>query len=86
VWCDTEISVQVVEAAEELAPKGGGGTMFSPVFEWVNENRPHTKGVVYVTDGYCSDFGEEPTYPVLWVLTAENGGFTPPFGEVVCVL
>lgn len=86
VWCDTEISVQVVESQDELEPKGGGGTMFSPVFEWVNENRPHTKGVVYVTDGYCADFGDEPEYPCLWVLTTQNDGFSPPFGEVVCVL
>lgn len=86
VWCDTEVSAQVVEYASELEPRGGGGTMFSPVFAWVNEHVPHTKGVVYLTDGYCDDFGEEPNYPVLWVLTAANDGFKPPFGEVACVL
>ena len=86
VWCDTEVSTQVVQAEEELEPKGGGGTMYSPVFRWVEEHRPLTKGVVYVTDGYCSDFGEKPSYPVLWVLTAANDGFQPPFGEIVCVL
>ena len=86
IWCDTEISVQVISDPKELEPQGGGGTMFSPVFKWVNKNKPQTKGVVYVTDGYCSDFGPEPEYPVLWVLTQENQGFQPPFGEVVCVI
>lgn len=86
VWCDTEISVQEVETEKDLHPVGGGGTMFSPVFNWVNANKPLTKGVVYVTDGYCSDFGETPEYPVLWVLTAPNAGFVPPFGEIACVM
>lgn len=86
VWCDTEVHTQVVETERDLAPKGGGGTMFSPVFKWVNTHRPATKGVVYATDGYCDDFGPEPEYPVLWVLTAPNDGFTPPFGEIACVM
>lgn len=86
LWCDTEVSAQVIECERDLEPKGGGGTMFSPVFAWVNEHQPATKGVVYVTDGYCSDFGEEPEYPVLWILTAPNDAFAPPFGEVTCVL
>jgi len=86
VWCDTKVSAQVVESERDLTPRGGGGTMYSPVFAWVNEHVPHTKGVVYITDGYCSDFGEAPGYPVLWVLTAANDGFQPPFGEIAHVL
>lgn len=86
VWCDTEVSAQTVQSEKDLEPRGGGGTMYSPVFDWVNEHVPHTKGVVYITDGYCSDFGEKPDYPVLWVLTAPNEGFQPPFGEVAHVI
>ena len=87
VWCDTEISVQEdIQTEKDLRPQGGGGTMFSPVFTWVNEHKPLTKGVVYVTDGYCADFGETPEYPVLWVLTAPNESFQPPFGEISCVM
>ncbi|MCI0349085.1 MAG: VWA-like domain-containing protein [Acidobacteriales bacterium] len=86
VWCDTEVSAQRVESQRDLEPKGGGGTMFSPAFAYVNENAPHTKGVVYVTDGYCSDFGPEPEYNVLWVLTAHNELFRPPFGEIAFVI
>lgn len=86
VWCDTEVSAQKVESERDLEPRGGGGTMFSPVFRYVNENAPLTKGVVYVTDGYCSDFGPKPEYPVLWVLTGRNDAFKPPFGEVAFVI
>jgi hypothetical protein len=35
---------------------------------------------VFLTDLCCSDFGDAPDYPVLWVST-ESG--TAPFGEVV---
>lgn len=86
VWCDTEVAWQVVSDPKELRPVGGGGTMFSPAFRWINENRPQTKGVVFVTDGYVTDFGPEPEYPVLWILTGVNESFRPPFGEVACVL
>lgn len=86
VWCDTAVSTQVVSDPKELRPVGGGGTMFSPAFRWINENRPLTKGVVFVTDGYVTDFGPEPEYPVLWILTGANESFRPPFGEVACVL
>ena len=85
-WCDTEVSAQVVSAPSELVPKGGGGTDYAPVFRWVAEHAPYTKGVIYVTDGCCNSFGEEPRCPVLWVLTAPNEGFKPPFGEVAYVL
>lgn len=86
VWCDTEVSAQTVACEADIAPKGGGGTMYSPVFNWVRAEAQDTLGVVYVTDGYCSDFGEVPSVPVLWVLTAENAAFQPPFGDVACIL
>jgi len=86
VWCDTEVHAQEVESAEELAPKGGGGTMYSPVFAWVREHAPDARGVVYVTDGCCDDFGPEPAVPTLWILTCANNSFHPPFGEIVCIL
>jgi len=44
------------------------------------------RAIIYVTDGYCSDFGEPPECPVLWVLTRTNKEFDPPFGEICCTL
>lgn len=86
LWCDTEVTAQTVDSVTDLKPVGGGGTAFAPVFQWVNDNAPDTRGVVYVTDGYCSDFGPEPSYPVLWVLTCDNPSFSPPFGEIAFTL
>lgn len=49
--------------------KGGGGTLFKPAFDWIEENANHIDGAVYLTDGYAYDWEElhEPNYPVLWL-------------------
>jgi len=61
--------------------RGGGGTRFSPAFDWINEHAPDADAVVYLTDLESDDFGEAPYYPVLWVST--NRKLTAPFGDVV---
>ena len=60
-------------------PRGGGGTAFSPVFKYIEENDINPAGIVFLTDLYCHDFGDEPGCPVLWVTT---GATDAPFGEV----
>ncbi|MFN4909384.1 MAG: VWA-like domain-containing protein [Bacteroidota bacterium] len=49
--------------------KGGGGTLFKPAFDWIEENASHIDGLVYLTDGEAYDWIElqEPPYPVLWL-------------------
>lgn len=59
---------------------GGGGTAFSPVFRYLEEHAVEPVACVFLTDLYCSDFGEQPGYPVLWV---SNAAKEAPFGEVV---
>ena len=52
---------------------GGGGTAFAPVFEYIKTNKLEVDGLIYFTDGGCSDSElKRPSYPVLWALT-------PPF-------
>jgi predicted metal-dependent peptidase len=67
---------------DELTLKlhGGGGTAFSPVFKYIDENNIDPVACVFLTDLYCSDFGKQPAYPVLWV---SYGDDKAPFGEVV---
>ena len=60
----------------------GGGTAFSPVFKKVMEMGVEPKALVYFTDLYCSDFGEQPDYPVLWVVWP-GGADRKPWGELV---
>lgn len=63
-----------------IAPHGGGGTAFSPVFTFLEEQNIQPCATVFLTDLYCSDFGPAPAHPVMWVTTAAT---TAPWGEVV---
>lgn len=69
-----------VDDTIDIKPHGGGGTAFSPVFKFVSEHNIDPVACVFLTDLCCSDFGDTPDYPVLWVSNYES---TAPFGEVV---
>ena len=60
--------------------KGGGGTDFSPVFEWLDLQDQLPDLLVYFTD--CQgDFPEiEPNYPVIWLV---KGKSPAPWGQRV---
>ena len=58
--------------------KGGGGTAFSPAFDYINEYHPDVAAAVYLTDLESDDFGSEPHYPVLWVSTERHEA---PWGQ-----
>lgn len=68
-------------------PKGGGGTDFRPVFEWVEKESIEPACLIFMTDCMGTFPDEAPPYPVLWLSTIEpsqlNERYTPPFGEVV---
>ncbi len=83
IHCDTKVrKVEELEEDSEIVPAGRGGTAFRPAFDYVNENLPDTKALVYFTDGYCSDKLEEPDYDVLWIIYG-NPHFKPEFGTVI---
>ena len=69
VYCDAAVqSSQEFTASEpvRLEPKGGGGTDFRPVFQWVAENDIDPVSLIYLTDLCCDSFPEPPNCPVLW--------------------
>lgn len=66
----------------DVQPHGGGGTAFSPIFKYVDEQAIDPVACVVLTDLYCNDFGDAPQYPVLWVST-EKVTEQVPFGETV---
>lgn len=70
------------ERGDDLAitARGGGGTAFSPVFSYMAEKDINPAATIFLTDLYCSDFGNAPDHPVLWVT---NGTDKAPWGEVV---
>ena len=63
-----------------VKPHGGGGTAFSPVFNYMTEHGIEPVACIFLTDLCCDDFGDAPDYPVLWVSTHDEKA---PFGEVV---
>lgn len=83
VYCDA-----AVQAAQEfgpsepihLEPKGGGGTDFRPVFDWVEANHIAPVCLIYLTDLCCHSYPPVPEYPVLWVTDSRR---TAPFGETL---
>ena len=51
---------------------GGGGTNFTPVFEYIKRKRIRPDVLLFFTDGDGRCPQDRPDYPVLWLLT-ENG-------------
>lgn len=87
---------QIVDlTGNEPTPKElriGGGTMFSPIFNWVRRESGNPSAVMVFTDMCCEDWGMKPSCPVLWASTEEAYQYNhrgeivsnnPPFGEVV---
>lgn len=69
-------------------PKGGGGTSFIPVFDWIEEQGIEPACLIMVTDCYGDYPDAAPSYPVLWACTtkpSQLGHYTPPFGELVYI-
>jgi len=64
--------------------RGGGGTSFEPVFEYVEENDINPDCLLYLTDGYGSFPSQAPKYAVIWGNISGKDA-TYPFGDVVDV-
>lgn len=84
IYCDSDIQhVDTFDMHDdiELALRGGGGTSFQPVFDWIEEHEINPRCLVYFTDGYAS-FPEQPhSYPVMWAII--DSSETPPWGEIL---
>ncbi|MBT5231093.1 MAG: hypothetical protein HOM11_12545 [Methylococcales bacterium] len=85
--CDTQLaegSPWVYEAWEEITLpeeiKGGGGTNFNPVFNWVDDQGITPDLLLFFTDANGKFPELEPAYPVLWLV---KGKHTTPFGQRV---
>ncbi len=82
IYFDSEIlKTEVFTKNDEIKiePLGGGGTAFSPIFDYLNKQDESPIACVVLTDLCCSDFGIEPKYPVLWATTYLEDA---PFGEI----
>lgn len=60
--------------------RGGGGTDFRPVFEWVEQQGRAPDLLLYFTDAECDFPLSEPHYPVIWLV---KGKAPVPWGQRV---
>jgi predicted metal-dependent peptidase len=70
---------------EKITVKGGGGTDFRPVFEWVNAQSDTSHPIlIYATDGYGTFPKRSPEFPCIWVLTTHSASDRQiPFGSII---
>lgn len=83
IYFHHEVSrVDTFDRDDELVirPNGTGGTAFSPIFREIDARDFDPCATIVLTDLECYDFGNPPSYPVLWVSTHRDSA---PFGEVV---
>ncbi|MCB1803106.1 MAG: hypothetical protein KDI82_15550, partial [Gammaproteobacteria bacterium] len=85
--CDSQLadgSPWVFEPWEEFrCPtefKGGGGTDFRPVFDWLDKQGQRPELLVYFTDAQGKFPQTEPNFPVIWLV---KGKETVPWGQRV---
>jgi predicted metal-dependent peptidase len=53
--------------------KGGGGTRFAPVFDWVARQDRQPDLLIYFTDAQGEFPSQEPPYPVIWLVKGKHG-------------
>jgi len=58
--------------------RGGGGTRFTPVFQWIEEQGETPDLLVYFTDAEGEFPGREPDFPVIWLV---KGRGKVPWGQ-----
>ena len=84
IYCDYNIA-----GTEEFTPddfpvridaKGGGGTSFKPVFDWVDNYDADIECVIYLTDGYGDQDSITTDHETVWLTTAFESF---PFGTVI---
>jgi predicted metal-dependent peptidase len=88
IYCDTKVAnVQDIDADDfpiELEFKGGGGTQFAPVFEYIKDHSLEPKAILYFTDLCSTSYGEDPGIPVLWMNTERgHDNKDVPFGQII---
>lgn len=93
IYADTKVqNVQTFERGDvvQLDPKGGGGTNFRPVMDYIQEHCSDATVILFFTDLMTSDFGDDPNIPVLWTVYGptpryERVSDNVPFGDTIHV-
>lgn len=67
----------------DFSLRGGGGTDYRPVFDYIEDNIPMTTMLLYFTDGEGIFPKIPPSYEVLWALSQKRGRI--PFGRYILI-
>jgi predicted metal-dependent peptidase len=89
LYCDSRVydgpTVTKQDLPVTLEMRGGGGTMYAPAFEAVEERGIDPACLIYITDGFNSDTDlQAPDYPVLWAMT-DSRGQKQSFGQHIYI-
>jgi predicted metal-dependent peptidase len=76
-----------VEEFKRIVPKGGGGTSYHVIFQYLQENLclEQLKAILIFTDGHVWDRPAESAalnVPVIWLI-CKDGNVDVPWGQVV---
>ena len=84
IYCDADVNHVDVFTPEDfpvqLTQRGGGGTSFIPVFDYIDEHALDPEVVVYLTDGYGDQHDFTSKHETVW-LTTGTSNF--PWGTVI---
>ena len=87
IYCDAAVSntqrffpTSYPISLNKFKPKGGGGTDFRPVFDYIAENKLKPCAVLYLTDMYGTFPDKQPKYPVIWCATTD---IKAPWGKTL---
>lgn len=85
--CDTELSEPFIVTTStkkdllNIKLKGGGGTSFVPVFDWIKKENINPDCLIYFTDLYGDFPNTKPLYQTYWI--TESSNIQVPFGKKI---
>ncbi len=67
-----------------LFVQGGGGTSYKKIPHYLEQEGINPACLLWFTDFECTDFPDEPDYPVLWI-ASKTIKSPPPFGQYISI-
>ena len=81
IYNPADFSSDNMDTIEEYEPKGGGGTDFDAIFEYLKEVGNVPKRLIVFTDGYpCGSWGDADYCDTTWIIHGDKDPH-PPFGQ-----
>jgi len=80
VYNPAEYSSENLDTIDGYEPKGGGGTDFDAIFDYLKKDGSQPKRLIVFTDGYpCGSWGDPDYCDTTWIIHGDKNP-NPPFG------